>query len=156
MKHAFYDAIFVGFSDCMVCSQPTSIKSSFVKNHNNNYLFIVFDRNIQKCPHIVFVESFYITKYLVATFSNACIFLPKSLLSTDHFFEIVVLIKTRQKQKIPIVLVGKDYWHAAGGLLQADMEFYEKHGEHRSPLFEIVDDAEMAFSIIDMSIKDQK
>jgi uncharacterized protein (TIGR00730 family) len=75
---------------------------------------------------------FFVRKVMLIRNSCALVVLPGGLGTLDEVFEVLTLIQTRKIPAIPIVFVGKKYWHplievvekmaAAGTIRAAEME----------------------------------
>lgn len=57
-----------------------------------------------------FVEHFFIRKYLLINYSQVIIIFPGGYGTMDEFFEVINLMKVGKLSKIPVILVGTDYW----------------------------------------------
>lgn len=60
-------------------------------------------------------KYFFIRKVMFLKYAQAYIIMPGGFGTLDELFETITLIQTQRIRKIPIILVGKDYW---GGMIQ--------------------------------------
>lgn len=56
------------------------------------------------------LDYFFARKWLLTQYSNGFIVFPGGFGTLDELSEVITLIQTKQMKKVPIVLVGKDYW----------------------------------------------
>jgi len=90
---------------------------------------------------------FFVRKVMFVKYAQGFVVLPGGMGTLDELFEVLTLIQTRKITKVPIVLVGKDYWlkdwmknvmfAKAGNINEKDLD-----------LMPIVETAEEAVSII--------
>ncbi len=95
---------------------------------------------------------FFTRKVILSASAQAYIYFPGGFGTMDELFEILTLVQTGKSEKIPIILVGKEYW--SGWLRFIEEQLYENYGtidEKELNLFEIVDSAESAMKIIKTS-----
>lgn len=57
---------------------------------------------------------FFVRKVMFIKYAQAYIIMPGGFGTLDELFETITLIQTRRIRKMPVILVGKDYW---GGLI---------------------------------------
>jgi len=97
------------------------------------------------CFHYLFIR-----RVMLAYAAQAYVFFPGGFGTLDEFFEIAALVVTEKiNQKIPIILIGRDYW----GSLKKWMEEMplKKHRaifKHEFFFWKIVDDEKQAFEIL--------
>lgn len=93
---------------------------------------------------------FFSRKVMLAYAAQAYVYFPGGFGTLDECFELATLIQTKKiSQKIPIILVGKEFW--APLLKWMEESWYEKnHLIHKEDLsiLSVVDSAEEAFKII--------
>ncbi|TAK57590.1 TIGR00730 family Rossman fold protein [Patescibacteria group bacterium] len=69
---------------------------------------------------------FFTRKVILAFSAEAYIFFPGGFGTLDEFFGILTLIQTHKIPKVPLILVGKDYWEPLQETIFKDL--YEEHG----------------------------
>lgn len=93
---------------------------------------------------------FFTRKVMLAFSANAFVFFPGGFGTLDEVFETITLRQTHKiNPRIPIVLVGADYWQPLAGWIRDNM--FQKHqaiNEDELKLFQIADTPEAAFQII--------
>lgn len=96
---------------------------------------------------------FFTRKVMLAFSANAFVFFPGGYGTLDEAFEMITLRQTHKiNPRIPIVLVGADYWGPLGEWLTENV--YRRHkniNEQELKLWEIAETAEEAFAIIQKS-----
>jgi len=93
---------------------------------------------------------FFVRKLMLAYAARAYVFFPGGLGTLDEAFEILTLIQTKKiSDKIPVVLVGKEFWSPIHDWLKEEI-FGKMHAidEEDLNLYTIVDTAEEAFEIV--------
>jgi len=94
------------------------------------------------------LDYFFARKWLLTQYSIGFIVFPGGFGTLDELSEVLTLIQTRQMKKVPIVLVGKDYWRP---FMQWITEEALPRGlvkpEHVT-LFSITDDPYKAFCFV--------
>ena len=113
---------------------------------------IQLPREQTKNPYLTdYVDFHYFFSRKVAlTFSaEAYIFFPGGFGTLNEFFEIVTLVQTRKIPKVPMVLIGTDFWLPLQQIMKDNL--LEKHNaisKEDLSLYTITDDLEQAFEII--------
>lgn len=57
------------------------------------------------------LDYFFARKWLLTHYSKAFVVFPGGFGTLDELAEILTLIHTNKLQRVPIVLIGKEYWH---------------------------------------------
>lgn len=88
---------------------------------------------------------FFTRKVMLAFASEVYIFFPGGFGTLDEFFEILTLVQTRKIKRIPIVLVGKEYWQPLIDLFENHLcaKFHTIDSEDNQ-LYTLVDSVEEA------------
>jgi uncharacterized protein (TIGR00730 family) len=98
---------------------------------------------------------FFARKVMFVKYAQAFILLPGGFGTMDEMFETLTLIQTEKIDKIPIVLMGKEFW---GGLVDwMENIMHKKHGnisEVDMKLFHLTDDPDEAVRIINEHYKE--
>lgn len=94
-------------------------------------------------------DHFFVRKVMLTYASEAYIYFPGGFGTLDEFFEIVTLIQTKKIRKVPIILIGKDYWGPLFGFIEKIV--YEKYSaihETDMKLYTLVDSIDEAYTCI--------
>ena len=68
---------------------------------------------------------FFVRKTMLSMSAHAYIFCPGGFGTLDEFFEIITLIQTNKTEKLPVVLLGEEYWKPLCNFLEKTV--YKKH-----------------------------
>lgn len=98
---------------------------------------------------------FFIRKVMFVKFAQAFVVLPGGFGTLDEMFEVITLVQTGKITKVPIILVGKDFW---GGLMDwVTKVLLEKEGNISAKdldLLPIVDEPKEVIEIINNFYRD--
>ncbi len=92
---------------------------------------------------------FFVRKVMFVKYAQGFVVLPGGMGTLDELFEVLTLIQTRKITRVPIVLVGKEYWSGLKDWIKNVM--FAKAGninEKDLDLMPIVETAEEAVAII--------
>src|SRR3989344_341820 len=92
---------------------------------------------------------FFVRKVALSYAAEAYIFFPGGFGTLDEFFEIITLVQTHKIRRVPIFLVGKDYWEPLHAFIRENI--YELHraiAESDMALYAITDDEEAIIQAI--------
>ncbi len=78
--------------------------------------------------------------------ARALVFFPGGFGTMDELFEVLTLIQTRKVRRVPVILVGSEYWERAVNFELLVEEFYINKED--AELVSIVETAEDALSVI--------
>ncbi|MFH1947471.1 MAG: TIGR00730 family Rossman fold protein [Candidatus Magasanikbacteria bacterium] len=91
---------------------------------------------------------FFTRKVMLTSPANAFVYFPGGFGTMDEFFEVVDLMELNKMQKVPIVLVGKEFWSPLIKFLKdKSLKIGAINVEHFK-FWKIVDTAEEAFELI--------
>lgn len=65
---------------------------------------------------------FFTRKVALSFAAEAYLFFPGGFGTLDEFFEIVTLIQTKKIRRVPVILVGSDYWRPLYDFLRNDLK----------------------------------
>lgn len=92
---------------------------------------------------------FFTRKVMLAFSAQAYVFFPGGFGTLDEVFELLTLIQTKKVEKIPVVLIGKDFWGNIDEWLKAKLlGEYKTIDPEDLDIYKIVDTAEEAFEIV--------
>jgi uncharacterized protein (TIGR00730 family) len=92
---------------------------------------------------------FFVRKVALSFAAEAYLFFPGGFGTLDEFFEIITLVQTHKIRRVPIFLVGKDYWEPLHAFIRENV--YELHraiAEGDMALYDITDDEEAIIQAI--------
>jgi len=108
---------------------------------------------VNPCTKVIATPYFFVRQWLLIRYSQAFIVFPGGIGTVDELFETLNLMKVDKIPKLPIILVGKDYW-------QPLVDWYYKKGiaqgfipEHAKDLIVLVDDINHAFEIVKKAVR---
>lgn len=92
---------------------------------------------------------FFTRKVMLAASAQAYVFFPGGFGTLDELFEMITLIQTEKAHKVPIVLVGKDYWSPLLEWIEHDLaKRWKTIDKTDMKIYQLVDTAEEAFELI--------
>lgn len=92
---------------------------------------------------------FFTRKVMLAASSQAYVFFPGGFGTLDEAFEILTLIQTGKSERVPVVLMGSDFWNPLVAWLESTVYgAYDTVDRNDLKLFTVVDTAEEAFALI--------
>lgn len=95
---------------------------------------------------------FFTRKVMFAASAQAYVYFPGGFGTLDELFEILTLIQTKKSERIPVVLVGKEYWTPLISFLEETVYGrYDAIDRVDIRLFSVVDTAEEAMVILQKS-----
>lgn len=103
-------------------------------------------------PYVTESESFHYffsRKVMLAFASEVYVYFPGGFGTMDELFEMVTLIQTKKIQRIPIVLIGKDFWSPLLTFFKEQMCLkYHTISEVDIDLFYLADSVDEAYDYI--------
>ncbi len=94
-------------------------------------------------------KFFFTRKVMLSFASEIYIYFPGGFGTLDEFFELITLMQTGKIMKVPVILVGTDYWQPLTEWFKNTLvEKYKSIGKDDIDIFKIVDSAEEAHAFI--------
>lgn len=104
-------------------------------------------------PYVTDSLSFYYffaRKTTMSYSAEAYIFFPGGFGTLDEFFEIITLIQTKKMHRVPIVLVGSDFWDPLKDFMEKTMlQIHGTIAKKDLHLFAIIDDKDEVIEYIE-------
>lgn len=94
------------------------------------------------------MDHFFARKWLLTEYSSGFIIFPGGFGTLDELSDILVLIQAKQLKKVPIVLIGKEYWQPFMDWITHEMIAHNLIKPEHVKLFSITDDPEQAFCFV--------
>ena len=93
---------------------------------------------------------FFVRKVMLSFAARAYVFFPGGLGTLDEVFELITLIQTQKiSEKIPVILVGKDFWSYVDKFLREELyDKYQVIDKKDLSIYKIVNSAEEAFELM--------
>jgi uncharacterized protein (TIGR00730 family) len=93
---------------------------------------------------------FFVRKVMFVKYAQAFVALPGGFGTMDELFEVLTLVQTKKITKVPVVLVGSQFWGGLRGWIK-EMMLEQQHNINPSDLdlMPVVDKAEEVVQIID-------
>lgn len=92
---------------------------------------------------------FFVRKIMLSISAQAYIFFPGGFGTLDELFELMMLVETKKAPRLPIILIGRDYWQ---GLLDwIKKQIYERHraiSKEDLNICRLVDSVEEAYELV--------
>ena len=116
-----------------------NINLPFEQGHNQ---YIDDDKNLD-------FQYFFVRKVMFVKYAQAFVALPGGFGTLDELFEVLTLVQTGKITKLPIILVGSDYWKGLKGWIEQTVFGTEKNiSEGDLDLMPITDSPEEVVQII--------
>jgi len=117
-----------------------NINLPFEKNHNP---YIDAEHNLE-------FDYFFVRKVVFVKYAQGFVILPGGFGTLDELFEALTLIQTKKINKLPVVLIGVEYWSGLVDWIKKSMLEAENNiAEKDLDIFKLVDTAEEAFYYIE-------
>lgn len=92
---------------------------------------------------------FFTRKVMLTSPSQAFVFFPGGFGTLDEFFEVITLVQTGKMPRVPLLLMGKEYWSALDVFIRQEvLAHHESIDPEDLRLYTIVDSAAEAMRII--------
>ncbi len=92
---------------------------------------------------------FFTRKVMLTSPSQAFVVFPGGFGTLDEFFEVLTLIQTGKMPRVPLILMGKEYWSALDEFLRAEvLTHHEAIDPEDLRIYTIVDTADEAMRLI--------
>lgn len=86
-------------------------------------------------------HHFFSRKVILSFSAEAYIYFPGGFGTLDEFFEILTLVQTEKIARVPIILVGTDYWKSIVSFMRANLlKKFKTIDEKNLDLFTVTDD----------------
>lgn len=93
-------------------------------------------------------DHFFSRKVCLSFSAEAYIFFPGGFGTLDEFFEILTLVQTRKIERVPIILVGVDYWNKLDEFIRNEMISRGSIDKDDLQFYAITDDEDKILEII--------
>ena len=94
------------------------------------------------------LDYFFARKWLLTQYSSGFVVFPGGFGTLDELSEVLTLIQTNQLKPVPIILIGKEYWHSFMDWINNEAMYHGAIAPEHVKLFNITDDVESAFCFV--------
>lgn len=91
---------------------------------------------------------FFVRKVMFFKYAQGYVIMPGGFGTIDEFFEVLTLIQTGKTERVPIVVMGKEYWQPLMNWLKKYMLNFNFIEDFDMELFKVTDDPKEAAQII--------
>jgi len=99
-------------------------------------------------------HHFFVRKVMLTYASEAYIYFPGGFGTLDEFFEIVTLVQTGKIRKVPIILIGRDFWQPLMEFIKKTLfQAHKSIDEKDMELYTLVDSIDEAYEYITANVK---
>jgi uncharacterized protein (TIGR00730 family) len=91
---------------------------------------------------------FFSRKVCLSFSAEAYLFFPGGFGTLDEFFEIITLVQTKKIEKIPIILVGCDFWNPLNEIVRKELLSRGTIDPDDMELYHILDDEDEIINVI--------
>ncbi len=121
-------------------SSSTGVNIELPHEQNSNP-FIDKDKSLD-------FRYFFVRKVMFFKYAQGYIIMPGGFGTIDEFFEILTLIQTNKTKRVPIVVMGTEYWKPLMGWIKEYMIKFKYIEDFDMELFKMTDDPKEAADII--------
>lgn len=94
------------------------------------------------------LDFIFARKWLMTQYSIAFVIFPGGFGTLDELAEVLTLMQTKRLQRIPVILIGVEYWNDFRNWIHQETLRYDLVSKEDLSLFSITDDFNHAFEII--------
>lgn len=92
---------------------------------------------------------FFVRKVALSFAAEAYLFFPGGFGTLDEFFEIITLIQTHKIRRVPVFLIGRDYWEPLNQFIKENVfELHQAVSKSDLHLYRITDDDDEIIEVI--------
>jgi uncharacterized protein (TIGR00730 family) len=107
------------------------------------------DHEKNQCVDMYFsLDYFFARKWLLIHYSRGFVVFPGGFGTLDELFEVLTLFQTSQLDKVPVILIGTEYWTPFISWVKDILTKNDYIRQDETELFFLTDDIKEAFSII--------
>lgn len=107
------------------------------------------DEAPNRCVHeYIELDYFFARKWLLTRYASAVVVFPGGFGTCDELFEVLTLIQTKKSRKIPIILVGIEYWQPLYDWLSNELLQHNLIQPEYIKLFTMTDDLSEVFRLV--------
>ena len=100
------------------------------------------------CVPVIRVSYFFLRKWLLIRYASAFVIFPGGVGTVDELFELLNCMKHHKVPKLPVILIGVDYWKPLIDWLQARAYAQGFVSAYQINLITVTDDLDEAFATI--------
>lgn len=94
------------------------------------------------------MDYFFARKWLLVQYSSAIIVFPGGFGTLDEMSEVITLLQTKRISPIPIIMIGKEYWHPFMQWLNTEAIKHGTVNEKDLALFTLTDDLDEVLCLV--------